>query len=131
MASTLSGHTPIGMGYDLYGWYSFGDSNLPLEYGIDRVRRGIKQGQPSILLVKPQLLPWGTSGGSGLLRHYVMIYGYGSVDSSAGATGKYTSTFKVWDPCDATTHDMTLDELITAANAAEVPGDITTISPKI
>ncbi|NES14988.1 MULTISPECIES: CHAP domain-containing protein [Micromonospora] len=131
MASTLSGNTPIGMGYDFYGWYSFGDSNLPLEYGIDRVRRGIKQGQPSILLVKPQLLPWGTSGGSGLVRHYVMIYGYGSVDSSAGETGQYTSTFKVWDPWDATTHDMTLDELITAANAAEVPGDITTISPKI
>ncbi|MEU3456169.1 CHAP domain-containing protein [Micromonospora sp. NPDC006766] len=131
MASTLSGYTPIGMGYDFYGWYSFGDRNLSLEYGIDRVRRGIRQGQPSILLVKPQLLPWGTAGGSGLLRHYVMIYGYGSVDSSAGATGEYTSTFKVWDPWDATTHDMTLDQLITAANAAEVPGDISTISPKI
>jgi hypothetical protein len=61
----------------------------------------------------------------------VMIYGYGSVDSTAGATGEYTSTFKVWDPWDATTHDMTLTELVTAANAAEVPGDITTISPKI
>ncbi|GAA1364377.1 hypothetical protein GCM10009661_14020 [Catellatospora chokoriensis] len=132
MASTMSAFTPIvGTGLKTYGWYSFGDGNLPLEYGLDRVRRGIDNGQPSILLVKPQLLPWGASGGSGLLRHWVVIYGYGSSDSTAGETGQYTSNFTVWDPWDDTHHRMDIDQLITAANAAEVPGDITTVSPAL
>ena len=131
MAKTLSVNIPVGMGYDLYKWDSFGDSNLPLEYGLDRVRRGLDQGQPSILLVKPQLLPWGTSGGNGLIRHYVMIHGYGAISTSGDVVPWSAETFRVWDPASDTDHTMTWEELITASDAAELPGDITTIVPNI
>ncbi|MFG2042887.1 CHAP domain-containing protein [Dactylosporangium sp. NPDC048998] len=107
-----------------YGAYFYPNEGLPELVGLESLRQSLERGRPVILLVNPNKLPasWNISKGT-ILRHYIMIYGYGGQKDAIATGVPYDiQTFNVWDPANNVTHIMNLIDLYNYTYNAELVG---------
>lgn len=113
-----------GGGYKALWWDNSGESEL---YQLEDLRLDLESGRDAILLVNPNNLPadWNIETGA-IVRHYIMIYGYGGEERTVIDGVPYDfETFNVWDPANNVTHTMNTEQLATYTTGADfgVTGD--------
>lgn len=113
----------IGTNYK-YSADFFANEGLPELMGLQAIKQSLDDGKPVILLVNPSYLPasWNISSGT-VLRHYILIYGYGGQDNQlADGVPFDMRQFNIWDPANNVTHTMNLSQLYTYTYDAELIG---------
>lgn len=107
-----------------YAAYFYANEGLPELVGLEGIKQSLDAGKPVILLVNPTYLPsdWNISSG-GVLRHYILIYGYGANDNQIADSVPFDlQQFNIWDPANNRTHTMNLSQLYSYTYDAELVG---------
>jgi len=104
---------------DYHGYYQ---SLTPegFEYGIREIVDSLSRGKPAILLVRSGSLPW--SNASPLLRHYIVIHGFGGWQNPDDGTWVATG-FKVLDVWDGEEHPLSMEQFLAATTLAVSDGE--------
>jgi hypothetical protein len=129
MNDAINAYVPQDWPYREVGVPGYG---MPRYAGLNRIMESLARGRPVVVMVKPGQLPWST--GSGVTRHFLVVHGYGGVETRDDAVAEVMpwtpQNFKVWDP--GLSWDgrptrgevtMTVQQLFDAAAGADFPAD--------